>query len=76
MECYIFFPCYLTRIYVVIIFDACIILDDILGIKNRIVLILYITEGTDVFVDSIADDDWVSEDELTGALSDEVEIWD
>ena len=33
------------------------------------------TEGTDIFVNLIADDVWGSEYELTGALSDEVEIW-
>ena len=35
-----------------------------------------ITEGTDVAVNSIADDVWGYEDELTGVLSDEVENWD
>ena len=35
-----------------------------------------LTEGTDVVFNSIAGDVWVSEDELTGALSDEVESWD
>ena len=30
-------------------------------------------EGTDVVVNSISEDVWGSEDELTGALSDEVE---
>ena len=34
------------------------------------------TEGTDVVVILIADDVWGSEDELTGILSDKVEIWD
>ena len=33
-------------------------------------------EGVDVVVNSIADDVCVYEDELTGALSDEVETWD
>ena len=31
----------LTRLYVVIVCDGCIILDDILGIQNRIVLIFF-----------------------------------
>ena len=33
------------------------------------------TEGIDVVVNSIADDVWGSEDELTDALSDTVESW-
>ena len=33
------------------------------------------TEGTDIVVNSIADDVWSSEDELTGVLSDKVESW-
>ena len=37
---------------------------------------LSLIEGTGVVVDLIADDFWVSEDELTGALNDEVEICD
>ena len=37
---------------------------------------LSVTEGTDVVVNSIADDVWGSEDELTGVLSDKVESWD
>ena len=34
-----------------------------------------VTEGIGVVDNSIADDVWGSEDELTGALSDEVESW-
>ena len=67
---------FLARLYVVIICDACIILDSILGIKNRIFLILSPTEGTYVVVNSIADDVWGSKDELICAFSDEVECWD
>ena len=69
------FSCCLTRLYVIILCDDCIILDIILVPQNRIVLILSPTEGTDVVVISTADDVWGSEDELTGALIDEVEIW-
>ena len=36
---------------------------------------MYVAEGTDVVVNSIADDVWDSEYELTGVLSDKVEIW-
>ena len=35
-----------------------------------------VAEGTDVVVNSITEYVWESEYELTGALSDEVEIWD
>ena len=35
-----------------------------------------VAEGTEIVVNSIADDVWNYEDELTGALSDEVESWD
>ena len=35
-----------------------------------------VTEGTDAVVNSIANDVWGSEDELTGALSEKVESWD
>ena len=73
LECYNLFIFCLTRLYVIIVCDGCIILDGILGIKNRIVLIFSVIEGTDVVVNSIAGDVWVSEDELTGALSDEVD---
>ena len=66
----------LTRLYVVVICDANIILDGILGTQNRIVLVFSLTEGTDVVIDSIADDFWEADYELTGALSDKVESWD
>ena len=35
-----------------------------------------VTGGTGVVVNSIADDVWDSEDELTDALSEKVESWD
>ena len=44
--------------------------------KIELFWFLYLTEGTDVVVNSISDDVWESEDELTGALSDKVESWD
>ena len=34
------------------------------------------SEGTDVVVNSTAEDVWSSEDELTGALSEKFESWD
>ena len=37
---------------------------------------LSLIEGKDAFVNSIADDIWVSEDEITGVLSDKFESWD
>ena len=40
----------LTRLYVVIVCDCCIILDGVLGTQIRIVLILSIIEGTYVVV--------------------------
>ena len=46
------------------------------GWNDIIVLILSVTEGIYVVFNSIADDVWGSEDELTGALSDKVESWD
>ena len=52
-----------------------IILDDILGIQEIIVLMFVCCRGTDVVFISIDEDVWGSEDELTGALSDEVENW-
>ena len=58
----ILFSCCLTILYAVIICDDCIILDDILGIQKIIVLVLSLTEGTDVVVNSIADDVLGSED--------------
>ena len=44
--------------------------------KTELFWFLSLTEGIDVVVDSIAHDVWGSEDELTGALNDEVDIWD
>ena len=35
-----------------------------------------LTEGTDVVVNLKADDVWGYEDELTGALSEKIDIWD
>ena len=32
-------------------------------------------KGIDIVVDSIADDVWGSEDEITGVLSDKVDSW-
>ena len=52
------------------------ILDGMLEIKTEMCWFLYLTEGTDGVVNSIADDVWGSQDELTGALSDEVDSWD
>ena len=72
----ILFSCCLTRTYFLVICDASIILDGILGIQNKIALILSLTEGTDFVSDSIYDDVWEAEDEITGALSKEVESWD
>ena len=43
--------------------------------KTELFLFFSLTEGTDVFVNLIADDVWGYEDELTGALNDEVESW-
>ena len=43
--------------------------------KTELFLCLSLAEGTDVVVNSIACDGWGYEDELTGALSDEVESW-
>ena len=37
---------------------------------------MYVIEGTDVVINLIAVNIWGSEDELTGALIDEVESWD
>ena len=62
----------LTRLYIVIVCDGWIVLDVILGIQNRIFLMFYVAEGTDVVVNSISEDVWGSEDELTGVLSDKV----
>ena len=71
----ILFSWCLTRLYAIVIFDAYIIMDGNLGTQNRIVLILSLTEGTDVVVNLIADDVWESGGELTGALIDKVESW-
>ena len=60
----------LTKLYVVIVCDGCIILDGVFGIQNRIFLCLSVAEGVDVVVNSITEDVWGSEDELTGVLSD------
>ena len=48
----------------------------ILEIKSIIVLILPVTEETDVVVNSIADDVRGCEDELEGVLSEKFECWD
>ena len=66
----------LRRLYVIIVWYCYTILDSILGVQNKIVLVLYWTEGTDAVVNSIPDDIWVSEDELKGALSEKIEILD
>ena len=44
--------------------------------KTELFWFLPLTEGTDFFIDSIPDGVWGAEDELEGALSDEVEISD
>ena len=46
-----------------------------MGIQNRIVFIFSVTEGIDVVVNSIPDDVWGSEDELTGVLIDKFESY-
>ena len=43
--------------------------------KTELFSCLYVAEGKDVVVNSIAEYVWGSGDELTGALSDEVESW-
>ena len=43
--------------------------------KTELFYCLYISEGTEVVVNLVSDDFWVSEDELTGALSDKIESW-
>ena len=65
----------LTRMYVVIVCDGCIILGGVLGTQNRLVLIFFVIEGTDLCADLIAEKKKNSEDELTGALIDEVKSW-
>ena len=44
--------------------------------KTELFCFLSVTEGKGVVVNYIADDVWVSEDELTGDLSEKVESWD
>ena len=66
----------LTKLFVVISCDGSNVLDGILEIQNIIVLCFYVSEGTDVVVNSIAKDVLYSENELTGALSDKIESWD
>ena len=41
--------------------------------KTELFWCLSVAKGTDIVVNSIAEDVWVSEDELTGDLSDKVE---
>ena len=41
--------------------------------KTKLLWLSYLTKGTDVVVNSLSDDVWGSEDELTGALSEKVE---
>ena len=62
--------------HVVVICDAYIILDGILGTQIRIVLLFPVTEGTEVVVNLIDNDVWEAEDERKGALNKEVQIWD
>ena len=66
----------LTRLYVVIIYDTWIIVDEMFGTQKGIVLLLSLTEGTEVVVNSIEDDVWESKDERPGILNDEVESWE
>ena len=40
--------------------------------KTKLFLLFSLTEGTDVVVNSVADNDWGSEDKLTGSLSEKV----
>ena len=63
----------ITRLYVVIVFDGCIIMDGILGIQNIIFLMFVCCRITDVVFNSIAKYILGSEDELAGALSDKVD---
>ena len=44
--------------------------------KTELFWFLSVTEGTDVVVNSITDDVWGSEDELTGVLSENNLSWD
>ena len=43
--------------------------------KTELFLCFSFAEGTEIVVNSIAEDVWGSEDELTGALSDEFKSW-
>ena len=43
--------------------------------KTELFWCFYVAEETDIVDNSIADDVWGSEDELTGVLSDKVESW-
>ena len=43
--------------------------------KIELFLVFSVIEGTDVVVNSIADDVWGYEDELTGVLTEKVESW-
>ena len=43
--------------------------------KKELFWCLSLTEGTDVVVNSVDEDVWGSEDEITGTLSDGVESW-
>ena len=52
------------------------ILDGMLEIKTEMCWFLYLTEGTDGVVNSIADDVWGAKDELIYDLSDKVDSWD
>ena len=45
-------------------------------LKTDFFRFLSVIEETDVVVNSISDDGWEANDELTGALSDEFDIWD
>ena len=44
--------------------------------KTELFSFFSVTEGIDVLVNSIADYVWVFGDELTGVLSEKVDIWD
>ena len=66
----------LTRIYVIIFCDGCIILGGFGEHKTELFSCFSVIEGTYVVVNSIAEKFWCFEDELTNALIDEVEICD
>ena len=76
LECYKLFSCCLTKLYVFIICDACIILDGILGIQSIIVLISFCHRRDRLCFNPLADDVWGNEYGLTDAFSDKVESWD